>query len=104
VAVSVVFPGAGSASDPKGREGTAELASDVFLGGTRTKSARELAVALDDLAAILEVSAGSDSSVARLFVLEPDLDASLALLARSSRNRRSPWRSSRRAAAGCSTR
>lgn len=81
VAVSVVFPGAGSASDPNGREGTAELAADVFLGGTRTKSARELAVALDDLAAILEVSAGSDSSVARLFVLEPDLDAGLALLA-----------------------
>ncbi|MFI5180837.1 MAG: M16 family metallopeptidase [Thermoanaerobaculia bacterium] len=81
VAVSVVFPGAGSASDPHGREGTAELTSDVYLGGTRTKSARELAIALDDLAAVLDVSAGADSSVVRLFVLEEDLDAGLALLA-----------------------
>lgn len=81
VAVSVVFPGAGCASDPPRREGTAELTADVFLGGTRRRGARELAAAIDDLAAILEVSAGSDSSVARLGVLEPDLDAGLALLA-----------------------
>ena len=80
VAVSIVFPGAGSASDPAGREGTAELVAESFLSGTRTKSARELAAAIDDLAAIVEVSAGSDSAVARLFVLEPDLDAGLALL------------------------
>ncbi len=80
-AVSVVFPGAGSASDPPGRQGTADLTADVYLGGTRTKSARELAIALDDLTAVLDVSAGSDSSVARLFVLEEDLDAGLALLA-----------------------
>jgi zinc protease len=80
-AVSVVFPGAGCASDPPGREGTADLTADVYLGGTRRKSARELANALDGLAAVLDVSAGSDSSVARLFVLEEDLDAGLALLA-----------------------
>jgi zinc protease len=81
VAVSVVFPGAGSASDPPGHEGLADLTADVFLGGTRRRSARQLAAAIDDLAAILEISAGSDSSVARLFVLESDLDAGLALLA-----------------------
>ena len=81
VAVSVVFPGAGSASDPPGREGLADLTADAFLGGTRRRNARQLASAIDDLAAILEVSAGSDSSVARLYVLENDLDAGLALLA-----------------------
>ena len=81
MAVSVVFPGAGCASDPPGREGTAELTADLFLGGTRHRTAKELAAAIDDLAAILDVSAGSDSSVARLGVLEPDLDAGLALLA-----------------------
>lgn len=81
VAVSVVFPGAGSASDPPGRTGLCELTADAFLGGTRRRSAQQLAAAIDDLAAILEVSAGSDASVARLFVLEDDLDAGLALLA-----------------------
>ena len=81
VAVAVLFPGAGSAADPPGREGTAEITGDTFLGGTRRRDARALGEALDDLAAILEVSAGSDSSVARLFVLEKDLDEGLALLA-----------------------
>ena len=81
VAAAVLFPGAGSAADPPGRDGTADVTGDTFLGGTRTKSARQLAEALDDLAAVAEVSAGSDSTVARLYVLESDLDAGLALLA-----------------------
>jgi len=81
VAVSVLFPGAGSAADPPGREGTAEITGETFLGGTRLNNARALAEAIDDLAANLEVSAGSDSSVARLAILEKDLDAGLALLA-----------------------
>ncbi len=81
VAVSVLFPGAGSAADPPGREGMAEITGDTFLGGTRRRDARALAEEIDDLAAVLEVSAGSDSSVARLFVLEHDLDEGLALLA-----------------------
>ncbi|MDL2718251.1 MAG: pitrilysin family protein [Acidobacteriota bacterium] len=81
VAVAVLFPGAGSAADPTGREGMAEITGDTFLGGTRRRDARALGEALDDLAAILEVSAGSDSSVARLYVLEKDLDEGLALLA-----------------------
>ncbi|HEX7528139.1 MAG TPA: pitrilysin family protein, partial [Thermoanaerobaculia bacterium] len=80
-AVAVLFPGAGSAADPPSREGMAEITGDTFLGGTRRRNARELGEALDDLAASLEVSAGSDSSVARLFVLEKDLDEGLALLA-----------------------
>ena len=81
VAVAVLFPGAGSAADPTAREGVAEITGDTFLGGTRRRNAKALGEALDDLAAILEVSAGSDSSVARLFVLEKDLDEGLALLA-----------------------
>ena len=81
VAAAVLFPGAGSTADPPGRDGTADVTGDTFLGGTRTKSARQLAEALDDLAAVAEVSAGSDSSVARLYVLEQDLDEGLALLA-----------------------
>ena len=81
VAAAILFPGAGSTADPPGREGTADVTGDTFLGGTRTKTARQLAEALDDLAAVAEVSAGSDSSVARLYVLESDLDAGLALLA-----------------------
>ncbi len=81
VAAAIVFPGAGSTADPPGREGTADVTGDTFLGGTRTKTARQLAEALDDLAAVADVSAGTDSTVARLYVLESDLDAGLALFA-----------------------
>lgn len=81
VAAAILFPGAGSTADPPGHDGTADLTADTFLGGTRTKTARQLAEALDDLAAVAEVSAGTDSSVARLYVLEKDLDAGLALFA-----------------------
>jgi zinc protease len=81
VAVTVLFPGAGSAGDPEGREGVSELIAETFLGGTRRKNVRELALAMDDLAAILDVSAGADSAVARLYVLEEDLEAGLDLLA-----------------------
>jgi zinc protease len=81
VSVSVLFPGAGSAADPPGREGTAEITGETFLGGTRRRNARALAEEIDDLAAHIEVSAGADSSVARLSILEKDLDAGLALLA-----------------------
>lgn len=81
VAVSLLFPGAGSAADPEGREGTAEIAADTFVTGTARRSAREIAEAIDDLAASLELSAGFDSSVARLFVLEKSLDEGLALFA-----------------------
>jgi zinc protease len=79
--VNLLFPGAGSASDVDGKEGIAEIAADTFVTGTSTRNAREIAEAMDDLAASIELSAGFDSSVARLSVLEKDLDEGLALFA-----------------------
>jgi predicted Zn-dependent peptidase len=81
VAAALLFPGAGSTADPPGLEGTADVTADTFLGGTRTKTARQLGEELDDLAAVVEVSAGTDSAVARFTVLESELDAGLALFA-----------------------
>ncbi|HEX7579076.1 MAG TPA: pitrilysin family protein [Thermoanaerobaculia bacterium] len=81
VAAALLFPGAGSVSDSEGLEGLAEVASDTFLDGTRSRSGRELAEAIDDLALSLDVSAGYDSAVAHMAVLERDLDAGLTLFA-----------------------
>ncbi len=81
VAAALLFPGAGSVSDPEGFEGLAEVASDTFLDGTRSRSGQELAEAVDDLAMSLGVSAGYDSAVAHMAVLERDLDAGLSLFA-----------------------
>ncbi|MEO6324118.1 MAG: pitrilysin family protein [Thermoanaerobaculia bacterium] len=81
VAVSLLFPGAGSVADQSGREGTSEITAESMLGGTSRKSSRELAEAIDDLAAVVDVAAGFDSAVARLFILEKDLEQGLDLLA-----------------------
>lgn len=81
VAVSLLLPGAGSASDPHGKEGVAETAAETVTGGTPKRTSRQIAEALDDLAAVMDVSAGFDSSVARLFVLDRDLEEGLALFA-----------------------
>ena len=81
VGAALLFPGAGSVSDPEGLEGLAEVAADTFLDGTRTRSGRELAEAIDDLALSCGVSAGYDSAVAHMGILERDLDAGLALFA-----------------------
>ena len=81
VAAGFLFPGAGSVSDPEGLEGLAEVAADTFLDGTRTRSGRELAEAIDDLALSCGVSAGYDSAVAHMAILERDLDAGLSLFA-----------------------
>lgn len=81
VSAFLLFPGAGSAADPRGREGTAEITADTILSGTGRKNAREIAEAIDDLAAVIDVSTGFDSAVARLFVLEKDLEAGLNLFA-----------------------
>jgi zinc protease len=81
VAAALLFPGAGSVSDPEGLEGLAEVTSDTFLDGTRARSGQQLAEAIDDLALSCGVSAGYDSAVAHLSILERDLDAGLGLFA-----------------------
>lgn len=80
VALAVVFPRGGSIWEPAGSAGISEITVESFLGGTRRRSAQELAEALDDLAAILDLTAGYDTSVARMYLLEPDLTAGLELL------------------------
>ncbi len=81
VAVSVFFPGAGSASDPESQEGLAEITAEALLSGTTRRSSKELAEAIDDLAVIVDPSAGIDLASCQLSVLERDLEAGLALLA-----------------------
>lgn len=80
VAVAVSFPEAGTSHDPPGLEGISEVTADSYLGGTGRRTALELAGAVDDLAAVLDVASGFDAAVARLGVLSRDLPDGLALL------------------------
>lgn len=66
---------AGSAHDPEGREGLAELTTRVMrTGGTRTMTGDQIDDLLEFTAASLSLSSGTDSASADLFVLKKDLD------------------------------
>ena len=51
---------AGSASDPKGKEGLADLTASMLTNGTATRTEDEIAQALDDMGAYLSASGSLD--------------------------------------------
>lgn len=72
---SLLFRGAGSASDPAGKEGVAALLADVLRsGGSESTSGPALDDQLDALAASLTVSAESDALRIDFSCLAEDLD------------------------------
>jgi predicted Zn-dependent peptidase len=72
----------GSAHDPEGREGLAEIAAHVMrTGGTRSMTGDEIDDILEFTAASLSVSAGTDAASADLFVLKKDFDRVLQIFA-----------------------
>lgn len=63
--ITVVLPG-GDASDPAAKAGLAQLAASVADKGTASRSATEIAAALESLGASLSFNAGADGSFASL--------------------------------------
>src|SRR5437867_5714396 len=57
-----VIVGAGSAQDPRGREGLADLVADLLRKGTQTRSAREIADAVDFVGGSMSASADQDGT------------------------------------------
>ncbi|HPC74236.1 MAG TPA: pitrilysin family protein [Syntrophales bacterium] len=65
----------GSAYDPEGREGLADLTARVMrTGGTRSMTGDEVDNLLEFTAATLSLSAGTDAATADFFVLKKDFD------------------------------
>jgi zinc protease len=65
----------GSAYDPVGREGLAEITARVMrTGGTRSMTGDEIDDILEFTAASISISAGTDAASADLFVLKKDFD------------------------------
>ncbi len=71
----------GAAADPVGQFGAASLTADMLDEGAGTRSALELADAVDLLGASLSTGAGFDTSSVRLHVLRSKLDQALPLMA-----------------------
>ncbi|MBM4320086.1 MAG: insulinase family protein, partial [Deltaproteobacteria bacterium] len=71
----------GAAIDPPGKEGLADLVATLLRRGTKSRSADELAAAIDSLGATLGGSAGQEKSVIQSEFLVKDREQAVALLA-----------------------
>lgn len=72
---------AGSSRDPEGKTGLAELTATVARMGTETKTASELAEAIESLGGSLNASAGLDDAVISVRSLAPAFEPVMALVA-----------------------
>jgi zinc protease len=80
VQVSLVVR-AGTGDDPQGQYGIASLTAQMLTEGAGSRSASELADAVDAVGANLTASSGIDASVIRLHVPTPALGEALPLMA-----------------------
>src|SRR5262249_59992546 len=69
-----VIIGAGSAQDPRGKEGLADLVAELLRKGTKTRSAREIADAVDFVGGSMGASADADGTRIAAEFLTTDLD------------------------------
>jgi len=83
--MTVVFPG-GTATDPRGKEGLAELAATIADKGTPTRSAQQIAARLESLGASLGVTPGPDGVSFALSAPAANLEAAGEVLADVIRN------------------
>ncbi len=71
----------GSAQDGEGREGVASVTTALMREGTSTRSASDIAKAIDFMGGYLSVDAGLDYCAANAEVLKKDVDSCLSLFA-----------------------
>lgn len=83
--LTLIFRG-GSATDPQGKAGVAELAALIATKGTTTRSARQIAAELEALGASIDASAAADGTVLRVTAPVAALEAAGDVLADVARN------------------
>lgn len=80
VTASLVALG-GSATDPAGKAGAGSLAADLMTKGTQTRSATEIARAVESLGGSIESSASDDGASIDLTVPSAQVDTAMTILA-----------------------
>jgi zinc protease len=81
VSATLMLPGAGSSSHPGAKAGLAGMTAALLRQGTSTRSAQQIAEAIDRVGGSLAASAGLDSTEASVTVLRSSLDVGFNLLA-----------------------
>src|SRR5579872_1725894 len=80
VAVQMVILSAGSIKDPSKAPGVAEMTANMLTQGTKTRSAKDIAEAIDFVGGSLAASAGKDGTSVSLSVVKKDLATGLDLM------------------------
>lgn len=81
VSARLVFTAAGSVNDPPGKPGVASMTSNLLDQGTATRSAQQIAQAIDFVGGSLSASANDDGTYIGVTVVKKDLNLGLDLLA-----------------------
>jgi zinc protease len=80
VAVQLVIQTAGSVKDPASMPGVAEMTANMLTQGTKTRSAKEIAEAIDFVGGSLGAASGKDATTVSLNVVKKDLATGLDLM------------------------
>jgi zinc protease len=80
VAVQMVILSAGSIKDPSKAPGVAQMTANMLTQGTKTRSARDIAEAIDFVGGSLSASAGRDATTVGLDVVKKDLATGMDLM------------------------
>ena len=83
---AVLVTGAGAASDPTGRAGTAELMATLLTKGTATRSATQIAHEVEALGGTIGAGAGWDGTTLSVSVKTDRIGAALAVMADVARH------------------
>ncbi|MDH4046138.1 MAG: insulinase family protein, partial [Gemmatimonadota bacterium] len=80
----------GSVHDPAGKRGVAEMVSDLLTKGTATRTAEQIAAAIEGVGGSLNASAGTDFFTISATVLADGADLAFALIGDVLRNATMP--------------
>lgn len=80
VTVTVVFPRAGAANEPQGREGIAQLTASMLLEGTPSRDGAAIADAFERIGASLSIAADWDCTSASVTAQRDHMPAAVELL------------------------
>ena len=80
VTARLVIAGAGSVNDPRGLPGVANMTADLLTQGTASRSAQQIAEAIDFVGGVLSAGADNDGAFITLSVVKKDFPLAMDLL------------------------
>jgi zinc protease len=80
VTIRLVLTAAGAVNDPEGKPGIAAMTASLLAQGTSTRTAQQIAEAIDFVGGTLSATAGDDGTVVSITVVKKDFDLAMDLI------------------------